>query len=232
MFTTPSVVQIGAVTLPVQKQHVGSEERVTYNYVQFLTEIKSKAEKLLNCEVKNALLTAPATYTNRQREAIKDSASTAGLNVARILNEVTAAAFLWGFRNKQITQKNILVFDLGARWAQASLAVVEDGICEVKAMSGAEGVGGLEIDKRLTEICGGNVSATEIEKAKIALSSEEEATVGEEVVITRSEFESGCADLFEKCLEPIERVLNDNVMEKEQIHEVVLVGGSSRIPKI
>ena len=224
-----------------------------------LQKLKQTATDFLGKEVKDAIVTVPAYFNDSQRQATKDAGTISGLNVLRIINEPTAAAIAYGL-DKQTGKKeeNVLIFDLGGGTFDVSLLALEDGLFEVKATNGNTHLGGEDFDNRNVENCSGefrrktsienkkNAKALRrvraaCEKAKRALSAATQATVdidalmdGEDlnVVITRSKFEDLCMDLFKKCMPPLECVLKDAKMSKSQIDEVVLVGGSTRIPKI
>ena len=224
-----------------------------------LQKLKQTATDFIGKEVKDAIVTVPAYFNDSQRQATKDAGTISGLNVLRIINEPTAAAIAYGL-DKQTGKKeeNVLIFDLGGGTFDVSLLALEDGLFEVKATNGNTHLGGEDFDNRLVEYCAGefrrktsidikkNAKALRrvraaCEKAKRALSAATQATVdidalmdGEDlnVVITRSKFEDLCMDLFKKCMPPLECVLKDAKMSKSQIDEVVLVGGSTRIPKI
>ena len=224
-----------------------------------LQKLKKTAEDFLGKDVKDAIVTVPAYFNDSQRQATKDAGTISGLNVLRIINEPTAAAIAYGL-DKQANKKeeNVLIFDLGGGTFDVSLLSLEEGLFEVKATNGNTHLGGEDFDNRLVEYCAGefrrktsidiknNAKALRrvraaCEKAKRAVSAATQATVdidalmeGEDlnVVITRSKFEDLCMDLFKKCMPPLENVLKDAKMSKSQIDEVVLVGGSTRIPKI
>ena len=224
-----------------------------------LQKLKKTAEDFLGGkEVKDAIVTVPAYFNDSQRQATKDAGTISGLNVLRIINEPTAAAIAYGLDKQEKKEENVLIFDLGGGTFDVSLLSLEDGLFEVKATNGNTHLGGEDFDNRLVEYCAGefrrktsidikgNAKAlrrvrASCEKAKRALSAATQATVdidalmdGEDlnVVITRSKFEDLCMDLFKKCMPPLENVLKDAKMSKSQIDEVVLVGGSTRIPKI
>ena len=224
-----------------------------------LQKLKQTATDFLGKEVKDAIVTVPAYFNDSQRQATKDAGTISGLNVLRIINEPTAAAIAYGL-DKQANKKeeNVLIFDLGGGTFDVSLLSLEEGLFEVKATNGNTHLGGEDFDNRMVEYCadefrkktGINIKKNakalrrvraSCEKAKRALSAATQATVdidalmdGEDlnIVITRSKFEDLCMDLFKKCIKPLENVLKDGKMSKSQIDEVVLVGGSTRIPKI
>ena len=223
-----------------------------------LTKMKETAEAYLGKTVKDAVITVPAYFNDSQRQATKDAGVIAGLNVLRIINEPTAAAIAYGLNKMSSEERNVLIFDLGGGTFDVSLLTIDEGVFEVKATSGDTHLGGEDFDQRLLSFCqadfkdkfdidiSGNPRAmrrlrTQCERAKRILSSAVNAQIecealaeGEDysISISRAKFEELCIDLFSKCLPPVERVLNDSGLSKDQIHEVVLVGGSTRIPKI
>lgn len=226
-----------------------------------LTKMKQIAESYLGHEVKNAVVTVPAYFNDAQRQATKDAGAIAGLNVLRIINEPTAAAIAYGLdKIKSTTGKgqNVLIWDVGGGTADFSILNIEDGVFEVISTTGDGHLGGSDIDTRLMNYCmdefkrktrqdlTGNAKAmrrllTACERAKRTLSSATQAAIdvdsiqeGEDlsVVITRAKFEQLCDDLFRRCITPLETVLRDAKMSKSDIHEVVMVGGTSRIPKV
>ena len=223
-----------------------------------LIKMKEIAEAYLSKTIKNAVITVPAYFNDSQRQATKDAGTISGLNVLRIINEPTAAAIAYGLDKKSSQEKNVLIFDLGGGTFDVSLLTIEEGIFEVKATNGHTHLGGEDFDNRLVDFCAaefkkktgiditGNARAlrrlrTQCEKAKRILSSAHQAPIecetlaeGEDfnVQISRAKFEELCMDLFRKCMPPVENVLKDAGLAKGQIHEVVLVGGSTRIPKV
>ena len=224
-----------------------------------LTKMKEIAEAYLGKTIKSAVVTVPAYFNDSQRQATKDAGTIAGLDVKRIINEPTAAAIAYGLDKKgDGKEKNVLIFDLGGGTFDVSLLTIEDGIFEVKATNGHTHLGGEDFDNRLVEYCMnvfkkqtghdifGNARAmrrlrTQCEKAKRILSSAHQTEIecetlfeGEDfsTTITRAKFEELCIDLFRKCMPPVENVLKDADLGKGQVHEVVLVGGSTRIPKV
>ena len=224
-----------------------------------LTKMKEVAEAYLGKSIKSAVVTVPAYFNDSQRQATKDAGTIAGLDVKRIINEPTAAAIAYGLDKKgDGKEKNVLIFDLGGGTFDVSLLTIEDGIFEVKATNGHTHLGGEDFDNRLVDYCmtvfkkktgndiQGNARAmrrlrTQCEKAKRILSSAHQAEIecetlfeGEDfsTTISRAKFEELCIDLFRKCMPPVENVLKDADIGKGQIHEVVLVGGSTRIPKV
>ena len=223
-----------------------------------LIKMKEIAEAYLSKTVKNAVITVPAYFNDSQRQATKDAGAISGLNVLRIINEPTAAAIAYGLDKKSSQEKNVLIFDLGGGTFDVSLLTIEEGIFEVKATNGHTHLGGEDFDNRLVDFCiaefkkktgldiTGNARSlrrlrTQCEKAKRILSSAHQAPIECETLaegedfntsISRAKFEELCMDLFRKCMPPVENVLKDANLAKGQIHEVVLVGGSTRIPKV
>jgi len=222
-----------------------------------LVKMKETAEAYLGKEVKNAVVTVPAYFNDSQRLATKDAGTIAGLNVLRIINEPTAAAIAYGL-DKKGGEQNILIFDLGGGTFDVSLLTIEEGIFEVKATAGDTHLGGEDFDNRLVDFfmaefkkkhkkdMSGNERAkrrlrTACERAKRTLSSSTQAFIEIDGLfegvdftssITRARFEDLCIDYFKNTLEPVEKVLRDAKMSKGQVNEVVLVGGSTRIPKV
>lgn len=221
-----------------------------------LTKMKKTAEEYLGKEVTNAVVTVPAYFTDAQRQATKDAGQIAGLNVMRIINEPTAAAIAYGLNKKG--EKNILVFDLGGGTFDVSLLTIEDDVFEVLATNGDTHLGGEDFDQRVMDYFiklfkrkyNKDMSADkrsvgklrrEVEKAKRALSSQTQVRVeieslfdGQDLseTLTRARFEELNSDLFRKTLKPVEKVLKDAGMSKAKVDEIVMVGGSSRIPKV
>ncbi|GAX22123.1 heat shock 70kDa protein 1/8 [Fistulifera solaris] len=222
-----------------------------------LTKMKEIAEAYLGKEVKNAVITVPAYFNDSQRQATKDAGSIAGLNVLRIINEPTAAAIAYGLDQKG-DEKNVLIFDLGGGTFDVSLLTIEEGIFEVKATAGDTHLGGEDFDNRMVDYflqefkkrhrkdMSQNQRSlrrlrTACERAKRTLSSSTQAHIEIDSLfdgidfnstITRARFEDLCMDYFKKCIEPCEKVLRDSKIAKNQVHEIVLVGGSTRIPKV
>ena len=225
-----------------------------------LTKMKEVAEAYLGEPVTDAVVTVPAYFNDSQRQATKDAGTIAGLNILRIINEPTAAAIAYGLEKTSSSdaERNVLIFDLGGGTFDVSILSIEDGIFEVKATAGDTHLGGEDFDNRLvnhfvTEIkrkhkkdITSNPRAmrrlrTACERAKRTLSSTAQTTIeidslfeGQDYFssITRARFEELCQDLFRGTLNPVEKVLRDSKMDKRSIHDVVLVGGSTRIPKI
>ena len=223
-----------------------------------LAKMKKVADDFLGQDIKDAVITVPAYFNDSQRQSTKDAASIAGLNVLRIINEPTAAAIAYGLDKKIEGELNVLIFDLGGGTFDVSILAIEEGIFEVKSTNGDTHLGGEDFDNRLVKYCmddfkkqsGIDISKnpralrrlrTQCEKAKRILSSSvstqincEALAEGEDYSLTlgRAKFEELCIDLFRRCLKPVENALKDSKFSKDQIDEIVLVGGSSRIPKI
>jgi L1 cell adhesion molecule like protein len=223
-----------------------------------LTKMKEVAEGYLGKKVTDAVVTVPAYFNDSQRQATKDAASIAGLNCLRIINEPTAAAIAYGLDKKKEEDTNVLIFDLGGGTFDVSLLNIEGGIFEVKATAGDTHLGGEDFDARLLRHLAeefkrkhkkditGNARAlrrlrSACERAKRTLSTTSQTSIEIDSLfegvdfytsITRARFEELNADLFRKCMEPVEQVIKDAKMDKSKIDEIVLVGGSTRIPKI
>jgi heat shock 70kDa protein 1/2/6/8 len=221
--------------------------------------MKETAEAYLGCKVSHAVVTVPAYFNDGQRQATKDAATIAGLNVLRIINEPTSAALAYGLGNGvKKTEQNILVVDLGSGTSDISVLTIEDSIFEVKATGGDLHLGGSDMTFKMVEhfvdeirtkfnvdiMCNKRAVSrlrNACESAKKSLSSSTVATIeidglfdGKDFLssITRAKFEKLCDDFFVRCMAPINQVLKDAKMSKSDIHEIVLVGGSTRIPKI
>lgn len=223
-----------------------------------LVKMKEIAESFIGSEVKDAVITVPAYFNDSQRQATKDAGLIAGLNVLRIINEPTAAAIAYGLDKKGQGEKNILIYDLGGGTFDVTIMTIEDGIFEVKSTAGDTHLGGEDFDHRLMDffvqdfqrkhkqdITGNKKSMrrlqTACENAKKTLSSSTSASIEIDSLyegidysgaITRARFEDICSDLFRNTFDPVEKVMTDAKMSKSMIHEIVLVGGSTRIPKI
>ena len=226
-----------------------------------LVKMKEISEAYLGRDVKDAVITVPAYFNDSQRQATKDAGAIAGLNVLRIINEPTAAAISYGLDKKGSGEQNVLIFDLGGGTFDVSLLSIDDGIFEVKSTAGNTHLGGEDFDNRLVSHCLSEFKKrskfspeevrknkrairrlrTACERAKRTLSSSTSACIeidsfyeGEDLslTLTRAKFENLCDDLFRGCLQPVEKVLRDAKMSKGEVHEVVLVGGSTRVPKI
>ncbi|KAJ3248230.1 ATPase with role in protein import into the ER, partial [Chytriomyces hyalinus] len=223
-----------------------------------LQKMKEIAESYLGQKVTHAVITVPAYFNDAQRQATKDAGTIAGLTVARIINEPTAAAVAYGLHEKG-SEQNILVYDLGGGTFDVSVLTTDDGVFEVVATNGDSRLGGEDFDNRLIEhftkafikknkgkdpkkdLKSIGKLKREVEKAKRALSSEMSVKVEIESfydgvdfaeTLTRAKFEELNIDLFKKTLMPVKKVLKDAGVDKHEIHEIVLVGGSTRIPKV
>jgi len=221
-----------------------------------LTKMKETAENYLGKEVKHAVITVPAYFNDAQRQSTKDAGTISGMNVLRIINEPTAAAIAYGLDKK--SEQNILVYDLGGGTFDVSLLTIDNGVFEVVATNGDTHLGGEDFDQRVMQhfikIFNKKVSTDmtkdkrsmqklrrEVEKAKRALSSTHQARLEIEALydghdfsetLTRARFEEINNDLFKNTLGPVKQVMEDSGLKKTQIDEIVLVGGSTRIPKI
>merc|ERR1712198_279638 len=225
-----------------------------------LVKMKEIAESYLGKPIKDAVITVPAYFNDSQRQATKDAGAIAGMTVLRIINEPTAAAIAYGLDKKKGkgAESNILIFDLGGGTFDVSILTIEDGIFEVKSTAGDTHLGGEDFDNRMVDHfvkefqrkhkkdITGNKRAlrrlrTACERAKRTLSASAQANIEIDSLyegvdfytnITRARFEELCADLFRGTLDPVEKSMRDAKMDKSQIHEIVLVGGSTRIPKV
>jgi len=227
---------------------------------QVLRKLKEDASKYLGEEVTQAVITVPAYFNDSQRQATKDAGRIAGLEVLRIINEPTAASLAYGLDRK--SNETILVFDLGGGTFDVSILEVGDGVFEVLATSGDTHLGGDDFDKKIVDYLAETFRAQEgidlrkdkqalqrlteaAEKAKIELSSVTQTEINLpfitatqdgpkhlDMTLTRAKFEELCADLIERCRVPVEQAIKDAKISKDQIDEVVLVGGSTRIPAI
>jgi len=222
-----------------------------------LTKMKEVAESYIGETVTDAVVTVPAYFNDSQRQATKDAGAIAGLNVLRIINEPTAAAIAYGLDKKE-EEKTVLIFDLGGGTFDVSLLSIDDGIFEVKATAGDTHLGGEDFDnilmkyfidefkrKHKVDISDNKRALRRLkiacERAKRTLSSSATANVELESLaegtdfftsITKARFESLCMNLFQKCITPVTKVLQDAGVSKSAVHEIVLVGGSTRIPKV
>merc|ERR1712093_65177 len=245
----------------IQVQHLGETKKFTPEQISsmVLTKMKETAEAFTGTGIKDAVVTVPAYFNDSQRQATKDAGAIAGLNVMRIINEPTAAAIAYGLdKGSGKGEQNVLIFDLGGGTFDVSLLTIDDGIFEVKATAGDTHLGGEDFDNRLLQHfisefkrkskkdISDNPRAlrrlrTACERAKRQLSSSTSAAVeidslydGQDLYssITRARFEDLCGDLFRATMDPVEKVLRDAHVSKSQVDEVVLVGGSTRIPKV
>jgi len=223
-----------------------------------LVKMKEIAEAYLGATVTNAVVTVPAYFNDSQRQATKDAGTISGLNVLRIINEPTAAAIAYGLDKKGQGERNVLIFDLGGGTFDVSILTIEDGIFEVKSTAGDTHLGGEDFDNRMVnhfvqefkrkhkKDLSVNKRAlrrlrTACERAKRTLSSSTQASIEIDSLfegidfystITRARFEELNADLFRSTLDPVEKSLRDAKLDKSAVHDIVLVGGSTRIPKI
>lgn len=223
-----------------------------------LVKMKETAEAYLGKTVTDAVITVPAYFNDSQRQATKDAGTISGLNILRIINEPTAAAIAYGLDKRVGKERNVLIFDLGGGTFDVSILCIEDGIFEVKSTSGDTHLGGEDFDNRMVnhfveefkrkhkKDISSNKRAlrrlrTACERAKRTLSSSTQANIEIDSLfegidyytsITRARFEELNADLFRSTLEPVEKSLRDAKMDKATIHDIVLVGGSTRIPKV
>merc|ERR1719439_225641 len=224
-----------------------------------LTKMKETAENYLGKKIADAVVTVPAYFNDSQRQATKDAGSISGLNILRIINEPTAAAIAYGLDKKGAGERNVVIFDLGGGTFDVSLLTIEDGIFEVKATAGDTHLSGEDFDNRIVDFCcqdfkrknrgkdlAGNQRAirrlrTQCERAKRTLSSSTQATIEIDSLfdgidyncsLSRARFEELCMDYFRNSMGPVEKALRDSGLDKKAIHDIVLVGGSTRIPKV
>ena len=223
-----------------------------------LVKMKEVAESFLGETVDSAVITVPAYFNDAQRQSTKDAGAIAGLNVLRMINEPTAAAIAYGLDNKTEEEKNVLIYDLGGGTFDVTLLTIDDGVFEVKATAGDTRLGGEDFDTRLVQhftvdfkrkhkkdITENKRSMrrlrTACENLKKTLSSATQATIELDSLfegidysagLSRARFEELCGDLFRQTFDPVEKVIKDSKISKTNIHEIVLVGGSTRIPKI
>ena len=224
-----------------------------------LSKMKSIAESYLGSTVTDAVVTVPAYFNDAQRQATKDAGIIAGLNVLRVINEPTAAAMAYGLQKKADGKsRNVLIFDCGGGTHDVSLLNIDDGIFEVKATGGDTHLGGSDLDQRIVDHLikefkvkhkvdiSDNKKAvrrlgTAAEKAKRTLSSTTTTNIEVDSLyegidfsysLTRAKFESLCSDIFQRTMAPVDQVMKDAKLSKEEVDDIVLVGGSTRIPKI
>merc|ERR1719215_903751 len=224
-----------------------------------LLKMKETAEAFIGKDVKEAVITVPAYFNDSQRQATKDAGIICGMNVLRIINEPTAAAIAYGLDKKGSGEQNVLIYDMGGGTFDVSLLTIEDGIFEVKATAGDTHLGGEDFDNRVVDFCiqdfkrknrgkdlAGNQRAirclrTQCERAKRTLSSSTQATIEIDSLfdgidfscsLSRARFEELNMDYFRNSMGPVEKCLRDSGIDKRNVHEVVLVGGSTRIPKV
>lgn len=224
-----------------------------------LTKMKQCAETYLGQPVTDAVITVPAYFNDSQRQSTKDAGRIAGLNILRIINEPTAASLAYGLDKKNSGELNVLIFDFGGGTHDVSLLSLEDGLFQVKATCGDSHLGGEDLDSRLVDWCAREFKKkyptlditssarsmrrlrTACERAKRTVSSSAQAQIDVDalfdgvdfnITLSRAKFEELCSDIFKKTIEPVDQVLRDAKMDKKSVHEIVLVGGSTRIPKI
>jgi len=225
-----------------------------------LVHMKEIAETYIGEKVPSAVVTVPAYFNDAQRQATKDAGTIAGLNILRIINEPTAAAIAYGMDEStdKTKSKNVLVFDCGGGTHDVSILTIDEGVFEVKATAGDTHLGGSDIDGALVKHFANEFKikhkkdimtsdralrrlATACERAKRTLSAQTVANIEIDSLfegidfsssITRARFEDLCADYFRRCFEPVNQVLKDAKMGKGEIDEIVLVGGTTRIPKV
>ncbi|KAL2341043.1 hypothetical protein Fmac_008983 [Flemingia macrophylla] len=245
-----------AVTYKSEEKHLTAEEISS----MVLFRMKEVAEAYLGHQVEDAVITVPAYFSNAQRQATKDAGTIAGFNVLRIINEPTAAAIAYGLDKKgwREGEQNVLVFDLGGGTFDVSLVTIDDGMFKVKATVGDTHLGGVDFDNNMVDYLVSifkrryRVDASEnakaiarlrsaCEKAKRILSSSSQTIIEIDSLcggidlranVTRALFEELNKDLFNKCMETVEKCLAEARVRKSQVHEIVLVGGSTRIPKV
>jgi L1 cell adhesion molecule like protein len=223
-----------------------------------LSKMKETAENMLTEKVTDAVITVPAYFNDGQRQATKDAGVIAGLNVLRIINEPTAAAIAFGLSEKSDKERNVLIFDLGGGTFDVSLLEIDNGMFEVKATAGDTHLGGEDFDSRMVDYFSDRFQKkfkcdlrespralrtlrTACERAKRTLSSAANASImceslyqGHDFMdnISRAMFDNLNDELFRSCMNPVQQVLRDSGMSKGDIHEIVLVGGSTRIPRV
>ena len=257
----PFKVKPGTADKPLIEATVNGETK-TFSAEEIsaavLQKMKATAEAYLGEKVTEAVITVPAYFNDSQRQATKDAGAIAGLNVLRIINEPTAAALAYGLDKKSNGEQNVLIFDCGGGTHDLSILTLDDGVFEVKATAGDTHLGGEDFDNAVVDWCSaefkkktkidltGNAKAlrrlrTSCEKAKRTLSSATQAQIEADslaegmdfqITLTRAKFESLCEPFFRRCIGPLDNLLKDAKMSKDQINEIVMVGGSSRIPKI
>jgi len=257
----PFVIKEGSQGRPVIEVEYKGEKRTFFPEEissMVLTKMRETAESFIGETIKDAVVTVPAYFNDSQRQATKDAGRIANLNVLRIINEPTAAAIAYGLDKAKNSERNVLIFDLGGGTFDVSLLTIDDGVFEVMATAGDTHLGGEDFDNILVNFCVNDFKRknkldlkknaramrrlrTQCETAKRTLSAAVRATIEVDslmdgidynTTITRARFEQLCSQEFRDCLEPCRKVLTDAKISKNEIHEVVLVGGSTRIPKV
>ncbi|XP_030853717.1 heat shock 70 kDa protein IV-like [Strongylocentrotus purpuratus] len=244
----------------LQAEYMGERKTLAPEEISsmVLTKMKETAEAYLGQKITDAVVTVPAYFNDAQRQATKDAGVIAGLNVLRIINEPTAAALAYGLDKKLKGEQHVLIFDLGGGTFDVSILVIDDDIFEVKSTAGDTHLGGEDFDDRLVHHLAEEFKRkhkkdmrsnpkslrrlrTAAERAKRTLSSSTTANIEVDSLyegidfstsVSRARFEEMCSDLFKKCLQPVERAISDAKIDKNKIDTVVIVGGSTRIPKI
>jgi chaperone protein DnaK len=254
------VFKDGGGNVKIRCPQVGKEYAAEEISAQVLRKLAGDASKFLNDSVTKAVITVPAYFNDSQRQATKDAGRIAGLEVLRIINEPTAASLAYGFERK--ANETILVFDLGGGTFDVSTLEVGDGVFEVLSTSGDTHLGGDDFDKRIVDYLAGEFKKSEgvdllkdrqalqrllesAEKAKIELSNLTQTQISLPFItatadgpkhidenLTRSKFEEICSDLIDRCRTPVEQALKDADLKLSDIDEVILVGGSTRIPAV
>jgi len=250
----------GPVKPMIVVEFMGEQKRFSAEEISsmVLTKMKHTAEAYLGEEVKHAVVTVPAYFNDQQRQATKDAGAISGMNIMRIINEPTAAAISYGLGKKSTEELTVLIFDLGGGTFDVSLLSIDEGVFEVKATAGDTHLGGEDFDQRMmdhftkefkrkhkSDLTTSDRAVrrlrTACERAKRTLSSSTKANIEIDSLfegidfnaqITRARFEDLCGDYFRNTLLPVEKVLKDSGTSKNAVSEIVLVGGSTRIPKV
>lgn len=244
----------------IKVNHKGEDKKFYAEEISamVLTKMKETAEEYLGEEVKDIVITVPAYFGDSQRQATKDAGAIAGLNVLRIINEPTAAAIAYGLDSCKTEEKKVLIFDNGGGTFDVTIMEISGGLFEVLATGGHGHLGGEDIDNALVKYFAaefkrkykkdltGNARAmkrlsTACERVKRNLSSSTQASIELDALydgvdfnstLSRAKFEELCSDFFKTCMDIVEKVLRDSKLDKGQIDDIVLVGGTSRIPKL